>query len=166
MQKKLLLAAAFSTILPVLAFADTIKFPSEEPIASITIPHSWGPKETETGVDATSDDSAVYFSIDIADSKTTDKVVGDAIDFLSKNGVTIDKSTQHDEGDHVVNGMKMSTLGWSGTDKDGPVDVQLGFVQPKEDKLLVVTYWGSKDGDDKHDKEVAAMIQSLVPVKE
>jgi hypothetical protein len=165
MKKTFLLAAAFSAILPALAFADTIKFPSEEPIASITIPHSWGPKETETGVDATSDDSAVYFSIDIADSKTTDKVIGDAIDFLTKNGVNIDQSTQKDEGDHVVNGMKMGTLGWSGTDSDGPVDVQLGFLQPNEDKMLVVTYWGSKENDSKHDKEIGAMIQSLVPVK-
>jgi hypothetical protein len=61
MNKNLMLLAAFAAVLPTVAHADTIKFPSEEPIAQITIPHSWGPKETESGVEATSDDSAVYF---------------------------------------------------------------------------------------------------------
>jgi hypothetical protein len=88
-------------------------------------------------------------------------VVSDAIDFLTKNGVKIDKSTQKDEGDQVINGMKMGTLGWQGTDEDGAVDVELGFLQPNPKKLLVVTYWGSKDGGSKHDAEIAAMIESL-----
>ncbi|MBP0685903.1 hypothetical protein J8J21_22925, partial [Mycobacterium tuberculosis] len=74
--------------------AATLTFPSEAPVASITIPNSWGPKETEGGIDATSDDSAIYLSVDVADAKTSDKVISDAIDFLTENGVKIDDSTK------------------------------------------------------------------------
>lgn len=165
MNKTFLIAAAFVVALPLAASAETLKFPSDAPVASVTIPDSWGPKETESGVDATSDDSAVYLSIDVADAKTTDKVVGDAIDFLGNNGVTLDPSTQKDEGESTVNGMKMSVLGWQGKDKDGPVEIELAFMQPSPDKLLVLTYWGSKDAGSKHDKEITAILSSVTPAR-
>ena len=165
MKKTLLTAFAFTLALPLLAEAATLKFPSDAPIASVTIPDSWAPKETDSGIDATSDDSAIYFSIDVADEKSTDKVVSDAIDFLTKSGVKIDPATQKDEGDSTINGMKMSTLGWQGTDNDGAVDVELAFLSPAPGKLLVVTYWGSKDTGSKHDKELTGILSSLVPVK-
>lgn len=165
MKKTFLIASAFAVALPFAAHAATLKFPSDAPVATVTIPDSWGPKETDSGIDATSDDSAIYLAIDVADAKTTDKVVGDAIDFLSNNGVTIDPSTQKDEGTNTINGMKMSILGWQGKDKDGPVDIELAFMQPNPDKLLVLTYWGSKDAGDKHDKELTSILASLAPAK-
>lgn len=75
-----LLAASF----PLLAEAKTIKFPSEKPIASITIPDSWEPEETESGVQGTSPDSAVYLSADVASSRSIEKVSGDAVDSLPR----------------------------------------------------------------------------------
>lgn len=159
--KKMLAAAALATMLiPCASFAETLKFPSEKPIAQITIPDSWGPEETETGIQATSDDSAIYLSIDIADEKTSDKVISDAIDFLQQNGVSIDEKSQK-ESDDTVNGMKMSNLDWSGKDKDGPVNIGLSFLSPKPGKLLVVTYWGTKGEQEKHGPELLAIIQSL-----
>ncbi len=156
-----LLAASF----PLLAEAKTIKFPSEKPIASITIPDSWEPEETESGVQGTSPDSAVYLSADVASSRSIEKVSGDAVDFLTKNGVTIDPKTQKDTPITEVNGMKMTTLEWDGKDEDGPVSVGLLFVQTSGDHALVVTYWGSKGDEDKHDGEVRTIIGSIKPAK-
>jgi len=162
--KKLLLATLIAAFLPAASYAATLKFPSDEPVASITIPDSWGPKETETGVDATSDDSAIYLSIDVADAKTTDKVIDDAIAFLKKNGVKIDGSTQK-KSEETVNGMSMSNFDWDGTDSDGGVNVGLSLVAPTEDKLLVITYWGSKGTQEKHGPELDSIINSLKAVK-
>ncbi|RWX75754.1 histidine kinase [Neorhizobium lilium] len=163
--KNIFAAAALATMLaPTLSFAETLKFPSDAPIAQITIPDAWGPEETETGIQATSDDSAIYLSIDVADAKTSDKVVSDAVDFLQKNGITIDEKTQK-ESEDSVNGMQMSNLDWDGKDKDGPVSIGLSFVQPRADKLLVITYWGTKGEQEKHAKELMALINSLKPVK-
>lgn len=159
-----LLAAAGLLVLSssALSQAATLKFPSEAPIASITIPDSWGPKETETGVDATSDDSAIYISVDIADEKTSDKVIDDAIAFLEKNGVKIDGSTQK-RSDEKINGMDMTNFDWTGTDSEGAVDVSLSLLSPKPGKLLVVTYWGAKDTEQKHAQELQAIANSMKP---
>jgi hypothetical protein len=165
MRKTIALALLAAAAFPLLAQAKTIKFPSEKPIASITIPNSWEPEETETGVQGTSPDSAVYLSADVASSNSIEKVSGDAVDFLTKNGVTIDPKTQKDTPITEVNGMKMTTIEWDGKDQDGPVSVGLLFVQTSGDNALVVTYWGSKGDEDKHDGEVKEIISSIKPSK-
>ena len=163
--KTMFAATALAIMLvPCASFAETMKFPSDAAIAQITIPDSWGPEETETGIQATSDDSAIYISIDIADEKTSDKVIDDAVDFLQTNGVKIDEKSQK-ESEDTVNGMKMTNLDWSGTDKDGPASIGLSFLSPKPGKLLVVTYWGTKGEQEKHVKELMAIIGSLKAVK-
>jgi hypothetical protein len=163
--KNAIAIAFLASLLPFTAHAATLKFPSEAPIASITIPDSWKPEETDSGVQGTSADSAVYLSADVADSKSMDKVVSDAIDFLTKSGVNIDPATQKDTPVTEVNGMQMTTLEWDGKDQDGPVSVGLLFVQTAGDKALVVTYWGSKGDEDKHDAEVQAILASIKPAK-
>ncbi|WP_105384595.1 histidine kinase [Neorhizobium alkalisoli] len=161
--KKIIAAAAFATmLLPSVSFAETMRFPSDAPVAEITIPDSWSPEETETGIQATSEDEAIYLSIDIADETTTDKVIEDAIAFLDDNGVTVDPATQKQSED-TFNGMKMSNFDWSGTDKDGPASIGLSLVSPKRGKLLVITYWGTKGEQEKHAEELLALISSLKP---
>src|SRR4051812_4981741 len=160
MKKTLFAAAVMLALIPASSFAGTLKFPSDGPIAQITIPDSWGPEETESGIQATSDDSAIYLSVDIANEKTSDKVIDDAIEFLQSNGVKIDEKTQKQSED-TINGMKMTNLDWSGTDKDGPASIGLSFVSPKSGKLLVITYWGTKGEQEKHGKELMAIINSL-----
>ncbi len=88
-------------------------------MASIAFPESWGPEETDTGIQATSDDGAIYISIDVADGEGTDKAIDEVIAFLEKNGVSVDPATQKQSED-TLNGMKMANFDWSGKDKDGP----------------------------------------------
>lgn len=161
--KKLIAAAACSVLmLPTASFAKTLIFPSDNPVAQITMPDSWDPEETESGIQGTSDDGAIYISIDVASDKTSDKVIDDALDFLKDNGVTVDPKSQK-ESDDEVNGMKMSNLDWDGSDKDGPVNIGLSFLSPRAGKLLVVTYWGSKGDQEKHGKQLVSIINSLKP---
>jgi len=160
---KRLAAAAFMTLLmPCLSYADTLLFPSDNPVARITIPASWEPKETESGIDATSDDGAIYIAVDVANAKTTDKVIDDAIAFLKENGVKIDGSTQK-QSDETVNGMDMTNFDWTGTDNDGDVNVGLSLLSPRPGKLLVITYWGTKGKQEKHGPELQEIIASLKP---
>jgi hypothetical protein len=160
--KPLFATIAISLMLSGVAHCETLMFPSEAPIARITIPDSWSPAETETGVEATSDDSAIYLSVDVADEKTSDKVIDDAIAFLQQNGVKIDGTTQK-RSDEKINGMDMANFGWTGTDSDGPVDVSLSLLSPTPGKLLVITYWGSKATQEKHARELLDIAHSIQP---
>lgn len=159
--KRFLVSAILAACTAASADAATLKFPSEAPIASIVIPDSWQPEETETGVQGTSSDSAIYLSVDVADSKSIEKVTGDAIDFLSHNGVTIDVTTQKETPVEEINGLQMTTLDWDGKDSDGPVSVGMAFLATSGEKALVVTYWGTKGEEDKHDAELAKILASI-----
>lgn len=163
--KKGLLLSLFTLMLPMQVHAATFLFPSEAPIASITIPDSWEPKETESGVDATSEDAAVYFSADIADLNSIEKVTSDAVDFLQKNDVIIDEKSAKETAVEEVNGLKMTTIDWDGKDKDGPVSIGLAFIQISDTKALVATYWGSKGEEEKHSDDVVKILASIKPAK-
>ncbi|AYG69766.1 MULTISPECIES: histidine kinase [unclassified Rhizobium] len=163
--KKIIALALLALTSPLTAHAATLTFPGDKPVASITIPDSWKPEETDGGIQGTSDDSAVYLSAEVASGKSMEKVVTGAIDFLAKNKVTIDPSTQKETPTTDVNGMQMATLEWDGKDEDGPVSVGLLIVQVSADNALVVTYWGDKGEEDKHDAEVKAIVASIKPVE-
>ncbi|MBB4952619.1 hypothetical protein H4S14_000661 [Agrobacterium vitis] len=160
--KLILAAAVIAAFLPSVSFADTLLFPSDAPVAQITIPADWEPKETESGIDATSADEAIYLAVDVATARTSDKVIDEAIAFLEKNGVKIDGSTQK-QTDEVINGMDMTNFDWTGTDDDGAVNVSLSVVSPKPGKLLIITYWGTKGKQERHFSELQEIIGSLKP---
>lgn len=162
--KKMILAALFAALASTASHAATLQFPSENPAASIAIPDDWKPEETETGIQAQSPDNAIYISIDVAGAETADKVVSDAIDFLKEKGVTVDPATQKESEDQL-NGMTMKNLDWSGKDSEGDVSIGLSFVQPSDDKLLVITYWGTKGEQEKHNAELGSIIGSLKPAE-
>jgi hypothetical protein len=163
--KTIIVGALLAAIMPGISLAKTLEFPSDAPVAQIAIPDSWSPEETETGIQATSDDSAIYLSIDVAEGKSVDKVIDDAIAFLDKNGVKVDGSTQK-KSDEAINGMDMTNFDWTGTDSDGAVNIGISLVSPKPDKLLVITYWGSKGTQEAHGPELQAIITSLKPAAE
>ncbi|MFS8046484.1 histidine kinase [Rhizobium sp. BR 314] len=163
--KKIVFLAAALAAFPMLANAKSIAFPSDAPVARVTIPDSWKPQETETGIDSSSPDSAIYFSLDVATGDNVDKVIDDAVNFLAKNGVKVDASTRKDDDSNEVNGMKLSLLNWQGTDSDGDVNITLGLLSPAPNKLLILTYWGSKENQDKHKQEVLDIVGSITPAK-
>jgi hypothetical protein len=159
--KKFALICILTFAGPIFANAATLDFPSDAPVASITIPDQWQPEGTATGVVATSDDGAVFISTDVATEESMDQVVSDAVDFLTNNGVKIDTSTQKQTPATMYDGLSISMVEWEGTDKDGPVSVSLAFVVPKEDTAVVVTYWGSKGAEDKHQDAIVQMLLSI-----
>lgn len=160
--KTWLLALAFSALATVSARAADLTFPSDDPVATISVPDSWKPEETETGMQAMSPDDAISIYIDVADATTSDKVIDDAVAFLEKNGVTI-ADTKPTETNGKANGIDMTAYDFEGTDADGPVSIGLAVLSPKPGKLLVVTYWGTKGDEDAHSAEVRDMIQSIKP---
>ncbi|MDO1580942.1 histidine kinase [Rhizobium oryzicola] len=164
MKKILAVTLALALLSPVSSFAKStnLMFPSEKPVASISIPSEWEPEETESGIQATSEDGAVYIAIDVATSRTSDRVIDEAIAFLDKNGVTIDASTQK-KTDDKINGMDTTIFSWEGKDDDGPVNIGLAVLSPKPDKLLLITYWGTKGEQEKHGAELDGILNSLHP---
>jgi len=161
--KTLTIAAFAALLLASGAYAAELKFPSDAPVASITFPDDWtSAKETDTGIDATSPDDSIYIAVDVADAKDTDAVVNDAVTYLAGQGVKVDSTTAK-ENEGTLNGMKVFNVDWEGTDKDGPVSISLAAVVVNAEKVLVVTYWGTKGEQEKNGAAMGAIINSLKP---
>ena len=160
--------AAFATIAILLAagsaYAGEIKFPSDAPVASVTFPDGWGEKETDSGIDATAPDESIYLSVDVAEPKDTNQTVTDAVTWLKENGVTVDTATAK-ESKGKLNGMEAVNVDWDGTDKDGPVSISLAAVAVTADKVLVVTYWGTKGEQEANAAAMNSIINSLKPAQ-
>jgi hypothetical protein len=160
--KKLVTAAVVSILFSTAAYAGTISFPSDDPVATITIPDSWKPSETDTGVDAVSPDNAIYISVDVAAADETEKVVRDAAEYLQKKGVTVDKSTAKQTTD-TLNGMPLAIYDMDGKDEDGPVSVSIAAAGVSDKTNLVITYWGAKGDEDKDQQQFVDILHSLKP---
>ncbi|MDB5523185.1 MAG: hypothetical protein JWM58_948 [Rhizobium sp.] len=161
--KNFVLATTAALLLATSAQAAEMNFPSDAPVATITIPDSWNPKETETGIDATSDDNSIYLAVDVADAKDTDAVVKDAVEYLAGQGVTVDQKTAKQTAG-MLNGMVLTNVNWDGTDKDGPVTIGLAAAAANAEKVLVITYWGTKGEQEKNDAAMTDIVKSLKPV--
>ncbi len=162
--KKALLAAFVLALASSAAHAATLNFPSDGPVASVTIPDDWKPEETESGIQAQSPDDAIYLSMDVAGSDNIEKVIDDNFAYLKEHGVTVDAATQK-ETDATVNGMGVKNYEWSGKDENGDVSIALALIQPSPEKLLVMTYWGTKGEQDKHGDAIVSILSSLKPAQ-
>jgi hypothetical protein len=160
--------AAFATLALLLAtgsaYAGEIKFPSDAPVASVTFPDGWGEKETDTGIDATAPDESIYISVDVAEPKDTNQTVTDAVTWLKDQGVTVDTATAK-ESKGKLNGMEAVNVDWSGTDKDGDVSISLALIAVTADKVLVITYWGTKGEQEKNGAAMNGIINSIKPAQ-
>lgn len=158
--KKLLFCALLTLILPAAASAKTFNLPSAGPVATVTLPDNWSPNETTTGVEATSDDSGVYVSIDVANAAKAEDALKQTMEFLVKQGVTVDEaSMQRQEAE--INGMKMLVMTLKAKDKEGVAEVSILLLLPSPDKFLIFTYWGSPEAAKKHGNTLNGILTSI-----
>ncbi|MET3612385.1 hypothetical protein ABID16_000690 [Rhizobium aquaticum] len=158
--KMLIIAASAALLFASTAYAKQWDIPSNRPVASIEMPGSWKTNETATGLEGTSDDGAVYFSVDLASPKKMDGIIDDAAKFLDDQGIKIDTNTQKYSEDKL-NGKDIIYISWSGTDKDGPASVGLAVLILDEKTVLVLTYWGTQGDEDKHTSEIGKILNSI-----
>lgn len=145
------------------AHAKSIKLPSADAaVASITIPDSWEPEETENGVYGNSPDKAVFFSIVAVDGeKNMNSEIEETFAMLKEHKVDLDKESKK-ENKFKVNGLDAEEMIFQGKDEDGPASVSISFITVK-DKLLILTYWVSTEDEKKHQAEVGKILNSLKP---
>ena len=158
--KKLIIAASVALMFASIAHAKQWEIPSNRPVATLDMPNGWKTNETDTGLEGTSDDGAVYFSVDIASPKKMDGIIDDAAKFLDDQGIKIDTNTQKYSEDKL-NGKDIVYISWSGTDKDGPASIGLAVLILDEKTVLVLTYWGTQGEEDKHTPEINKILNSI-----
>lgn len=153
-------AALSLALLPSNGQAKTFDLPDANPAVTVYLPNSWKPSEVEKGVEATSPDGETYVAIETATAKGMNTLIDEDIDFLTKQGVVIDRSTQQSH-DMQSNGMPASLLHWQGKDKDGPTAVTLGIFGITDNLVLLMTAWSSPAGDKANGAELTKIVEGI-----
>lgn len=145
------------------AFAGEMVFPSDAPVASAMFPDDWQPQETDTGIDVTSPDDAVYFAIDVTGPADINKTMHEAQVYLKSKGVEVDTSSAQ-QTNQTINGRQLISIECDGTDENGPVTVTLGLLMLSDTNTLVLTYWGTKETQDNGSfQTVVEIVKSIKP---
>lgn len=152
-------------IAPIGANAKTFPVPSDDPIATVSIPDKWEPHDYDGGVEATSTDGAVYVAAEAVKAKDAGEAAGEAVVWFAKQGVTIDEKSLKTQ-DVKINGMAGFDMVMTGKDKDGPTTVDMTLVKTNSDtRLLILYFWGSEKGASDNAKDLKAIADSLQPTK-
>jgi hypothetical protein len=161
---KFIFAAALALSL-ISATAEAKRFQLGAPaVASVTIPDAWSPSVTERGVEATTDDDEIYVAVTVASASGVEDAMKQALAYLLAQGVTIEPGTDRAQP-MTVNGIETMFLGFSGKDSDGEqAEISLGLFIVNPTTVLILSYWGSKEGEKTYSAELSSLLQSFTRI--
>jgi hypothetical protein len=150
---------------PSLAFAGTFPVPADNPIATVSIPDSWGPNAYDGGVEGTSADGKLYVAFESVDAADVKSATEEGLKYFIKQGVTITQDSMKTK-DTKINNLPAFDLSFTGKDKDGPANISLTLVQTNaKGKFLLLYYWGSSEGEKANLADLKAISDSIQATK-
>lgn len=156
------LAAAFAT--PALAESFKLGTPT---VAAVTLPDSWNPEATDTGVEAMSPDEKIQISVDVVKTATADDVSKAAIAALQAlidDGMKLQKPSEAQEL-KIAAFPAASMITVKGTDADDdPVEIDLLVIAVNETTGLQVMLIYEPGAEKTYDKAISRILDSLKPV--
>lgn len=154
------LAVALLTAATGLAEAKSFKLGAPV-IATVTLPDKWNPIATDDGAEATSPDDEVYVSVEVAGVSEMEEAMKEAFAYLVGEGVVLDpKSQRQQQG--KINGMDAVDLSYDGKDKNGDANkVSVSIIVVNQGQVLILTYWGSPEGEQMYGAELRAILNSI-----
>ncbi len=164
MKNTLAIASVLLLSLAGITHAKTLKLPTEKPAVQVTVPDSYKPEESDNGYTCESKDEAVTMYFETTPMKGMDSLISDNVDYLLKQGVTIDADSKKTT-DFEANGMKVGSVSWSAKQKGyGDEIVTMYFAKLDENTMFIITYWVTTQGQKEHKDEVAKIFDSIKPL--
>lgn len=161
---KTVFAVALMCAVPSLAQAKAFKLGDDGAVSWISIPDTWEPSEIDNGVEGTSPDKETYVAAEIVKSGELEAAGTEEEKFFKKEKIKIKEETKK-EKKTTVNGLPAYDISWDATDKDGPTHISMTLVKVADDKLLMLTYWGSEAGEKSNGKDLNEIASSIKPIK-
>jgi hypothetical protein len=154
---------AFSLLITGYALAATVNIPEDRPAISVNIPESWKPEETDKGIACESPDKVATFFIEVTSAKEeVDALIDENIDWLTKDqGVQLDRASEQKQEFEAAN-LQWKRISWSGNSKEwGPATVGFAFTDGGNGKVVTVTYWITKENQEKHFPAIERIFESV-----
>jgi hypothetical protein len=134
--------------------------PSEEAVATVTIPDDWKTDEIDDGIEATSADGEVYLAIEETDGDSVKASLEEAMKYLTSKGVTVTESSMKQQ-EGKLGDLDVVDIAWDGKDEDGPAKISLTVVAVTKTKGLLLIYWASPEGEKKNSEALGAIAKSI-----
>ena len=158
-------AALMLAVAPLPALAKVFPIPAEDPIATLNAPDAWEPEAFDEGVEMTSPDAKVYIAAEQVNADTLTDAVAETVKTLAKQGLEIDTDTKK-VADMTINGLKAHDFSYTGKDKEGAANFSITLVETaKSDQYLMLSYWGSQEGESANAAALHAISQSIQATK-
>jgi hypothetical protein len=161
---KTFIVSALLCSVPVIVSAKDFKLGDDVAVTWITMPDTWEPVAIDEGVEGTSPDKETYVAAEIVKATAMKEAGDEAGKFFVKSKIKVDPASKK-EKDTTISGLPAFDISWNATDEDGPTHVSLTIVKITDEKMLLLTYWGSEAGEKSNAKELGAIAESIKPIK-
>jgi hypothetical protein len=140
--------------------AGTFKIEVSKPPVSITVPDDWSPNRSQDGVDGISPDNSVSFLLYDAQAKDAAAANGDALNVLTRNGMTIDRnSTQASVA--TLAGLAATATQYSASEDEKPRQVRIVIAPVSGKRHLQLVQWGTAEGARKNAAALKKIFDSI-----
>ena len=165
MKKNVLTASLILSLLAPPIFGGTIKIPKDKPVATVKVPDSWAPEETDEGIAIESPDQVATVFLEVTSNKKADALIEENITWLTdEQKVNVDAGSKK-EKEFELEGRSWSRISWDGTSKEyGPAIIGFLFTAINKNKILTVTYWITKKDSEKHLPALEKIFASVKPI--
>ena len=114
----------------------------------------------DESLDASSPDGDISINLEFNDAESLAGAIEESIGSLKKNKVNIDKATEK-KTETEFHGMVVVNFDWDGVDADGKCKISLTILGVTPKKALLMLYWATPESEKKHEKDLAAIQQSI-----
>ncbi len=143
------------------AWAKNFAVPDKNPAVTLTIPDTWKIEEIEFGYSATSPGKDVFFSVEFASASKVDTMMKNNDKWMKENGI---KMVTPKKVDAPINGIPATVFQFETTDSNGPTTLEFIMFAAGNERMVMLTVWGSDDERQKHGKDIDAIMSSLKPI--
>jgi hypothetical protein len=146
--------------LTVPALADTLKFPEDKPVASITFPEGWKAAVTGDAIAASADDGTVLINV----ITTRPDMLGPSNDKAFALLKVKPDFDSYKDSKTTLNGMNVVQVNVDARDESGGnMKLTLTAVEVTKDKGVMIILRG--EGVAKHQDEITAIMNSIAAVQ-
>jgi hypothetical protein len=165
MKKRTLAVCLLFPLLGSIASARTMKLPDgESPVASVEIPDSWTNQKVDKGISCKSSDGNERIFFEVTAAGNLDELIDENVKFLEKQKVKVDEASKQ-SGKLPAGSLSGTYTQWEGKDEFGSETIKMYFVNIAKGKIMMITYWATKTGEEKSKGQLDAIFESVKPIE-
>lgn len=155
---RLFLATFVALLYVAPAAAKNFAVPDKNPAITLTVPNNWKTQEIEYGYSARPPDEAIFFSVEFASARNIDKMMATNEAWMKENEI---KQVKPIQAEIPINGISSTVFQFRTTDANGPTKVDFILMPAGNERVIMITVWGSDEERATHSKALDDIFGSI-----